>query len=136
MVMPYCGKLSLNSRSTAGRIYWQAAALLPIRSLPLPHLPNCCKDSRVAAISIKIFSAWCSSCSPACVSNIFLPILSKRRHPASCSSAFIEWLIADWVRVQFLGRQGKTPRSRQRRQMPAIVCCQAAGSYMNTNHLN
>ena len=36
------------------------------------------------------------------MSTTVLPILSKRRQPVSCSSAFIEWLIADCDRCSSL----------------------------------
>jgi hypothetical protein len=47
---------------------------------------------------LQFFFAWRKNCSPAWVSTTFLPNLSKRRHPMSLSSAFIEWLTPDWVR--------------------------------------
>ena len=88
--MACSGKLSLNSRNTTGMMCWHAVVLPPIRSRPLPHLPSCASDSRADSISARIFSVCFKSCSPACVSTIFLPNLSKRRHPISVSKAFIE----------------------------------------------
>ena len=109
MVIKLFGKLSLNSRNTDGNMYWHAVVLAPIRSRACPHLPKCSSAARAAPISVRILLVWWSNCSPACVSATFLPTLSKRRQPASRSSAFIEWLTADCDKCRCLAARVKLP---------------------------